>query len=86
VSPPKRAQTEDLLKALTQASLSERGRVAFDVFRQIGQANHFTLFETWKSPANYVQHGKGAAAIAFRKAISPLLGALYDERIYRRLS
>jgi quinol monooxygenase YgiN len=82
VTPPKRPQTEDLLKQLVAASRSDPGVESFDAFRQAGQANHFTLFEVWSGARSFDAHGRAPATIAFRRGIAPLLGALYDERVY----
>jgi quinol monooxygenase YgiN len=85
VTPPRRPPTEDALKTLVEASRKEPGVVEFDVFRQQGQPNHFTMYEVWSNARTFAAHGKAAAALGFRQTLAPLLGALYDERIYREI-
>jgi quinol monooxygenase YgiN len=83
VNPPNRPKTEDALKALVEASRKEDGALAFNVFRPQTALNHFTLFEVWSDSKTFEAHGQAPAAVAFRRSVAPLIGALYDERIYR---
>ena len=41
------------------------------------------MVETWKSPKAYDAHGTGAATRAFRAKLTPMSGALYDERLFK---
>jgi quinol monooxygenase YgiN len=86
VTPPQRRQTEGLLKTVAEASQVDKGMLDFDVFQQLGQLNHFTLFEGWTDLKSFRAHDREAATLEFRKSIAPLLGALYDERLYRQIN
>ena len=85
VNPPNRPKTEDALKLLVDASRKDPGSVEFNVFRPQKALNHFTLFEVWSDTKSFDQHVKTPAAIAFRQTIAPLIGALYDERVYKEV-
>ena len=85
VNPPNRPKTEDALETLVEASRKEDGAVEFNVFRPHTALNHFTLFEVWSNSKTFAAHGKAPAALAFRRAVAPLIGALYDERVYQQI-
>lgn len=85
VNPPNRPKTEDALKTLVDASRVENGAVEFNVFRPSTALNHFTLFEVWSNAKTFEAHGKAPATLAFRQMVAPLIGALYDERIYKQV-
>jgi quinol monooxygenase YgiN len=47
--------------------------------------NHLTALELWRDQSALDAHRASAAARRFRAAADPILGALYDERLYRGL-
>lgn len=47
--------------------------------------NHLTALELWPSRAAFDAQRAGVSARRFRDAVTPILGALYDERLYRAL-
>ena len=65
------------------ASRRESGALRFDLLQSTERANHETLAEAWESEAARRAHEVSAAARAFRRGLGPLLGALYDDRLYR---
>ena len=69
--------------ATAQASRKERGNLRFDVLHQPARPNHLTLVEVWDNNRARITHLTSAAVIAYRTRILPMLGALYDERLYR---
>lgn len=85
VTPPRRPKAEDTLNKLIAATRSANGVLTFDVFRQVGQPNHFTLFQVWSDMEAFDAHADAPATVEFRRAIGPLLGALYDERLYKEV-
>jgi len=85
VSPPYTDTAVGLLNTLASASRSEKGNARFDVWSQIGRPNHMTIVEAWESPDVRERHSTVAHTRAFRSSLSPLNGALYDERLYRAL-
>jgi quinol monooxygenase YgiN len=66
-----------------QASRRERGVIRFDVWQNAQRSNHFTVVEAWGGATNFDAHKAALPTRTFRDRIHPLLGALYDERIYR---
>jgi quinol monooxygenase YgiN len=70
------------------AKLAENGRKSaerFEVWQQGNRANHFTVNEIWKTEAALDAHLTAAATRAFREALGPKNGALYDDRRYKSL-
>jgi quinol monooxygenase YgiN len=51
----------------------------------VGRPNHFTLEEGWASHLAFDAHQAAAPTRQFRDKLTPMLGALYDQRIYRGL-
>ena len=66
-------------------SIREPGVVRFDVVQQASRPNHFTVVEIWKDATAVEAHSMTAATRAFRDALAPMTGALYDERMYAGL-
>jgi quinol monooxygenase YgiN len=85
VVPPAKDRAIGLLERLAEDSRKEGGNLFFDVLQQDSRPNHLTLFEAWRAPEAFEAHGTAASTHAFRDALLPLQGALYDERIYRAL-
>lgn len=85
VNPPNRPKTEEALNSFVEASRRDKGVVAFDVFRPQTALNHFTLFEAWSGSDTFAAHGMTPATLGFRRAVAPLIGALYDERVYKQV-
>jgi quinol monooxygenase YgiN len=85
VPPPKKDDCVAALKDLVADSRKEAGSVRFDVFQQGSRPNHFTVVEIWRSLRAYDNHITAAHTKKFRNTLTPMSGALYDERLYRAL-
>ena len=85
VPPPKKDDCIVALKALVAASRKEPGSVRFDIFQQGSRPNHFTVVEIWKGQSAYDSHITAADTKKFRDQLTPMSGALYDERLYRAI-
>jgi quinol monooxygenase YgiN len=85
VPPPRKDECEAALKALAAASRKEAGVVRFEVFQQSNRPNHFTVVEVWKNQKAYDDHIVSAHNKKFRDTLTPMTGALYDERLYKAL-
>ena len=72
-----------LLKQYRDGSRKKNGNLRSEVAQEIGRANRFVVLEIWQDQAALDAHGKSAGTNAFRDKLGPMLGALYDERIYR---
>ena len=86
VAPPQLARLQEILKPYLEQSRGDAGAIRFDLLQGLlPRRNHQTLAEAWKSEADFRTHQASPHARAFRDELGPLLGALYDQRFYRRL-
>jgi len=85
VIPTQREMTAALLKAHAEDGRREPGNLRFEALTQTNRGNHFTVIEAWQSRDAAQAHGMTAATRAFRDKVAPAIGALYDERFYKRL-
>jgi quinol monooxygenase YgiN len=85
VPPPKKDDCISALNALVAESRKEEGAVRFEVFQQISRPNHFSVVEVWRDRNAYERHITAVHTKAFRDQLTPMSGALYDERLYRPL-
>jgi quinol monooxygenase YgiN len=85
VPPPKKDDCISLLKSLVEDSRKEPGSGRFEVFQQTSRPNHFSVVEIWTSQAAYDGHITAAHTKKFREQLTPMSGALYDERLYKVL-
>ncbi len=73
------------LEALAVQSRKEAGNLRFDVSYQKNRTNHFTVMENWKDQAANATHELAAHTRAFRGVLTPITGALYDQRWYKAM-
>lgn len=73
------------LTALNSPNRKDAGNLRFDVVHQKNRTNHFTVVEIWKGQRSNDAHELAAHTRAFRAALTPITGALYDQRWYRPL-
>jgi quinol monooxygenase YgiN len=85
VPPPKKDDCIAALKALVADSRKEGNSVRFEVFQQGSRPNHFSVVEIWKNQAAYDAHITAAHTKKFRDQLTPMTGALYDERLYKAI-
>jgi quinol monooxygenase YgiN len=83
VPPPFKDTVEPMLRQLSEASRSESGNLRFEVGQQANRSNHFTVVELWVDQAAYESHVASTHTRQFRDKLGQMLGALYDERLYR---
>ena len=57
----------------------------FDVLQQDSRPNHFTVVETWRDEVAYDAHMMAEHTREYRRKLTPMAGALYDERLYEAL-
>jgi quinol monooxygenase YgiN len=72
-----------LLSRLGKQSAAASGNLAFAALRQPERPNHFTVVEIWTDRAAFDAHQAAAATRDFREHVAPMLGALYDQRLYQ---
>ena len=81
-----REDAERVLKELFQSSHAGAGHERFVIYQQDDpRANHFTMFVVWNSRRAFEDYADTPQWLQFREALAPLLGAPYDERLYRPL-
>jgi quinol monooxygenase YgiN len=85
VFPAGKDQAAALVTALAEAGRKLPGNLWFDVLQVVGRPNHFTLVEGWRDHKAFDDSLMAAATRDFRQKLTPLEGALYDERLYRAL-
>jgi len=83
VVPPHKDEGVALLAQLAEPSRGEDGNMGFEVWQQTGRPNHLTVVETWRDQAALDAHGMSEPVRRFRQQLTPLSGALYDQRLFR---
>ena len=73
------------LEALSEQSRKEAGNLRFDVSYQKNRTNHFTVMELWADQRSDDAHELAAHTREFRNVLTPITGALYDQRWYKAL-
>ena len=59
--------------------------VRFEVYQQANRPNHFSVVEIWKDQRAYDAHITAPHTRTFRDQLTPMSGALYDERLYKAI-
>jgi quinol monooxygenase YgiN len=78
---------EVLLRSFAGQARAAPGNQRYDVYQQDApRLNHFEVFAIWRNRAASEAFEDSGASLNFREALSPLLGALYDERLYRTIT
>jgi quinol monooxygenase YgiN len=81
-----REEAERVLRQLFESSHAAPGHMRYDIYQQDDpRTNHFTMFVVWESRRAFEAYADTPQWLQFREALAPLLGALYDERLYRPL-
>ena len=80
-------QNVDLAKTFllpfVEQSRTDPGVVSFTLITQDPTTNHFQLIEVFRDMRAFDAHVSADHTITFRTTLQPLLGAPYDERLYR---
>jgi quinol monooxygenase YgiN len=85
VPPPKKDDCIAALKALVADSRKEGNSVRFEVFQQGNRPNHFSVVEIWKNQGAYDAHIIAGHTKKFRDQLTPMTGALYEERLNKAI-
>ena len=84
VPPQSKDQATVLLQRLAEESRKDEGNLQYDVFQESpSRTNHFTVFAVWKDRKAFDSHELKPHTLQFREAAAPMLGAPYDERLYK---
>ena len=83
VFPTYKDQAIELVKAQADAARKDDGNLRYDVVQWDGHPNHFTLVEVWRDRKAFDASVTAPHNKEFRDKLTPLEGALYDERLYQ---
>jgi quinol monooxygenase YgiN len=83
VFPANKDQAVEHVKAQAEAARKADGNLRYDVLQWDGHPNHFTLVEVWRDRKAFDANITAAHNKEFREKVTPLEGALYDERLYQ---
>jgi quinol monooxygenase YgiN len=83
VFPAHKDQAVELVKAQADAARKDDGNLRYDVVQWDGHPNHFTLIEAWRDRKAFDASVTTPHNKEFRDKLTPLEGALYDERLYQ---
>lgn len=83
VPPPAKDQCIALLKQMIEDSRKDAGVLRFDVLQQDSRPNHFTVVEAWRDAKSHDAHIMADHTREYRRKLTPMTGALFDERVYQ---
>jgi quinol monooxygenase YgiN len=83
VFPTGKDQAAELVKAQADVARKDDGNLRYDVLQWDGHPNHFTLVEAWRDRKAFDASAAAVHTKEFRQKLTPLEGALYDERLYQ---
>jgi quinol monooxygenase YgiN len=86
VIPPRKDDCVALLKAMSTDTPKDAGNLRYEVLQQPSRTNHFTVTEAWKDKKSLDAHASADHTRHFREQLSPMAGALYDERFYSMMN
>lgn len=83
VIPPGKDDCMAALKAMSIDTANDAGNISYEVLQQANRGNHFTVIEAWTDRKALDAHAMAAHTRAFREKLTPIAGALYDQRFYK---
>ncbi len=83
--PDHAAGVASMLKQLGEANAREAGHLRTIAGAQLDHPNHFTLIEVWTTRAAFEMHETAKPTRDFRTKLAPMIGALYDSRLYEAI-
>ncbi len=84
--PPKKDEGIAALGQMVEPSRRDAGNLRYDVLQQLNRPNHLTLVEVWKDQKALEAHEGASHTVGFRETITPMSGALFDQRLYRAVN
>jgi quinol monooxygenase YgiN len=85
LGPPDQKRGEAALSQLIDAARHSPGNLRFEAWQQSNRPNHFNIIAVWSGRAKLNDFTASAAARDFRTTVGPLIGSLYDDRLYERI-
>ena len=80
--PDHAAEVATMLRQLGEANAREAGHLRTIAGMQLDHPNHFTLIEVWTTRAAFEIHEAAKPTRDFRAKLAPMIGALYNSRLY----
>ena len=74
-----------VVEEMFEFSRADDGNVRFNALVQSNRTNHLTLVEEWQDEESWEAHVVSQQMREMRRNLLPTSGALYDERLFRRL-
>jgi quinol monooxygenase YgiN len=74
------------IKQLSIDSAQDAGILRYDILQQSSRPNHLTLVEVWRLRDALEKHEAAAHTRKFREVILPMIGSLYDQRLYQTIN
>jgi quinol monooxygenase YgiN len=86
IMPSKAGEAGPVFSQMAEAGRKEAGNGRLEVLQQLApRTNHYTLVEIWSNKRTLENHQALPATIQYRENLQPMMGALYDERLYKIL-
>ena len=85
IAGPVSAGPQAALERVATAARGAAGNIDFEVWQQSNRGNHFNVIAEWNARPDFERFASSEAAREFRASVAPVLGSLYDERLYRSL-
>ena len=85
LGPPDQASGQAALLRYMNAARHAPGNLGLEAWQQTNRPNHFNLVSAWSTRAQLDDFAASAATRNYRATVAPLIGSLYDERLYRRI-
>ena len=85
VIPPRAGDAVALLGQIADAGRKEAANNRFEVLQQTNRNNHFSIVELWPNRKVFEARAATPGVIQFRNQLQPMIGALYDQRLYKIL-
>jgi len=86
IAPAGLSEATALFKLMADASRKDAGNGRFEVLQQTAPlSNQFTFVEIWSNKRLLENHQALPRTVQFREKLQPLMGTLYDERLFKVL-
>jgi quinol monooxygenase YgiN len=85
VVPPRAADAAALLTRMAESGRKDAANARLEVLQQTNRPNHFSVVELWSDRKAFEAHAMTPAVIEFRNELQPMVGSLYDQRLYETL-
>ena len=85
IVPSRKDEGLAFVEAMAKSSHTDPGNVGFYALIQSNRGNHVALVEEWRDEESWQAHVASSHMRSTRQNLLPISGALYDERLFKRL-